>query len=314
MVGSSVAPGGSPVALQVSTSPSVSSARELDVEQRVLGDGLRRRRAGGPAPRSRPASTRSIVRLSLPPVESVTVNVTLRVPASAAVGVHVKTAVPYDGAGDERRAGRQVLRGVVQRVLVEVARAQRELQLLPDHGDLRPDRRQQRRLGRRLHLHDERLARRERSARAAAVAVVGRGDRDDVVAAVAVERRDGQDAGVEVEERPRAADRQPVPRHRHGDGERIAVGVGRRHRQLQHVPLRSPSGRRSRRGPARGSRCAPRSAASAIVVSGCPVPSPLSVAVKWSDVVAGLRVRRRPREHAGHGVERRAGGERRPAA
>ena len=34
-------------------------------------------------------TTRSIVRLSLPPVESVTVTVTLRVPASAAVGVHV---------------------------------------------------------------------------------------------------------------------------------------------------------------------------------------------------------------------------------
>ncbi len=281
---------------------------ELDVEQRVLGDGLV---ADGQEDGRR-------IRGARDDVDRPAVATAGRVgdregdAARARVGSGGRPGEDgraVDRAGGERGGRRRIPRGEVQRILVEVARAKRELQRQADHGDLGSDRRKQRRLGCRLHLHDERLARREDNVRTAAVAVVGSRDRDDVVTTVADVRRHGQNACAEAED-PARADRlrDPLEGHRdvHGDG--VAVGVGRRHRQLEYRALRHRLvddrredgsavrvphlDRQRQRGRERLAR------AVAVVRRG-----------EVHGVMAGLSKGWRPRELTGQGVECRAVGQ-----
>ena len=130
-------------------------------------------------------------------------------------------------------AGGQAGGAEAQGVLVQIAGAQGELQGAADHRHLVADGHQQRRLAERLGRDHEGARGAEHAVRALAVAVVRGQQGDDVVAAVAVARRQAQhtNAVAGLDESGKA--RQAVKAQR----QRVAVGVKHRDRHIEHLAL-----------------------------------------------------------------------------
>ncbi len=138
-----------------------------------------------------------------------------------------------DSVGRKHRAGRQAGRAEGQRILIGIRRLDDELERLADNGHLVSDRNEVRRPVGGVDGDDEGLRTRQGGIGAVAVAVIGGGEEDRIVAAVVGGRLEREQAGAVA-----IVDEAAEGRHaQHGQLERIPIGIDGRDRDRQHAVM-----------------------------------------------------------------------------